>query len=373
MHPRLPRRIAVFCLPGIGDTILYTPALARLRRAFPDARITALTMFDGAADILRTNPDLDEVRRFDFVNAGLWSGIRYVWGLRRERFELAILGFPANRLEYNLVNALVGRRWRAGHRYRRQRWRNLSFLNNVAVPETGGRHNVEENLALVDAICRRLGVEVPAVETPLRLQLTSDNCTRGDAFLAGHGLGPDDFLIGIHPYSSTFKSMHRKCWDKDHFASLVSRVSEIHPRARVLVFSGPSDAAVNDYIVRRAGGHAIIVEERDLRTALGVMRHCRLFISNDSGIMHLAGALGVPVVALFGPTDWRRLHPWRAPHVIVREDLPCMPCFHYSTRPLRCVMNIDYACMRDIPVDGVIEAARALLGERGATAAAAEA
>src|SRR5262249_41184847 len=135
MPGRLPRRIVIFCLPGIGDAMLFTPALALLRRAFPDAHITVVTMFRGTADILETNPALEEVRCFDFFNANTWQGLRYVRGLRREHFDLSVMPFPANRLEYNVVNAFAGRRWRAGHRYQHQTWRNLWFLNNIAVQE----------------------------------------------------------------------------------------------------------------------------------------------------------------------------------------------------------------------------------------------
>ncbi len=363
MQDRRPRRIIVFCLPGIGDAILFTPALAALRRAFPDAHLTALTMFRGSADILETNPHLDEVRWFDFFNAGAWKGIRYILGLRREAFDLSILGFPANRIEYNLLNALVGRRWRAAHRYDHQRWRNLSFLNNIAVHETGERHNVEENLALVDAICHRVGVATPVADTRLDVRLTADDLEQADAFLAERGLSAADPLIGLHTYSSTFKNMHRKCWDKDRFVRLIDRIAEVDPRARVLIFSGPSDTPVNDYIVQRARGRVAVVAAPNIRSALGVLRQCRVFVSNDSAIMHLAGAVGVPVVALFGPTDPRRLYPWAAAHTIVRKRLPCMPCFYYSSRPLSCGAGIDYACMRDITVDEVLEAMRDLVAQ----------
>jgi len=295
--------------------------------------------------------------------------MRWTRALRDEWFDLGILGFPANRPGYNLVNALVGRRWRAGHRYRRQRWRNLAGLNNVVVHETGDRHNVDENLALVDAICRRFALSPPATDTALRARLSAEDRARGDALLAHHHVTADEFLVGIHAYSTTFKNMHRKCWDAARFAALVGRVREVHPRARVLLFSGPSDAVVQDEIVRGAPATTIVVAEPNLRTALAVLRHCRLFVSNDSGLMHLAGAAGVPVVALFGPTDARRLHPWRVPHVVVRDELPCMPCFEYSSRPLRCVAGTDYACMRGIAVDDVLAAARGLLAERAAAGA----
>lgn len=364
MAPRLPHRIAVFVLSGIGDAVLFTPALARLRRAFPDAHITAVTMFTGAADVLGTNTDVDEVRCLAFLDAGPGQAMRWTRELRREGFDLAILGFPANRPGYNLVNAAVGRRWRAGHRYRRQRWRNLTGLNNVVVRETGDRHNVAENLALVDAVCRRFGIPAPATDTRLRVRLTADDRARADALLAEHRVGGDEVLVGVHAYSTRFKNMHRKCWDAAGFAAFGGRVHEVHPRARIVLFSGPSDAAVQDEIVRGAPATTIVVAEPNLRTALGVLRHCRLFVSNDSGLMHLASAIGVPVVALFGPTDWRRLHPWQVPHVVVRDDLPCMPCFEYSSRPLRCTARTDYACMRGIGVDDVLAAARDLLAER---------
>ncbi len=368
MPASLPQRIVVFCLPGIGDAILFTPSLALLRRAFPAARITAVTMFRGSADLLATNPDIDDVSCFDFFHAGVLSSLRYIWQLRRERFDLSVLGFPANRLEYNILNALVGRHWRAGHHYAHQSRRNLSFLNNIAVHETGERHNVEENLALAEAICAHLGVEVPDIDTRLRVHLPPTDLEYADRFLAARGLADSSPLIGLHTYSSTFKNMSRKCWDKDKFVALIRQVGETHPQARFLIFSGPSDGPINEHILKHAGERVTLVEEANLRVALGILRHCRLFVSNDSAIMHLAGALGVPVIALFGPTSWKRLHPWAAPHHIVRRDLPCMPCFYYSSRPLRCAANLDYACMRELGVQDVVDAMYGFLDRQPAAA-----
>lgn len=360
----MPQRIVVFCLPGIGDAILFTPALAALRRALPAARITAVTMFRGTADILSANPDVDEVRCFDFFKAGKREGLRYVWGLRREGFDLSIMPFPSNRLEYNVVNRLVGRRWRAGHRYQHQSWRNLWFLNNITATEAGNRHNVEENLQLIRAIGARLGVmvEVPA-RPELKLTLTAEDERYGAAWLAEQGIAAEAMLVGFHTFSSTFKNMHRKCWDKDNFVRLIERLGATHPAARFLIFSGPSDEAVNEYILGKVNGRVLLVREANLRHALALLKRCRVFVSNDSGLLHLAAACAVPVVGLYGPTDWRRLHPRTERRVIVRRDLPCMPCFYYSSRPLQCVANINYACMRDITVDEVFVAVQNLLGQ----------
>ena len=359
------RRIIVFCLPGIGDAILFTPALAVLRRLFPKAHIAVMTMFRGTADILATNPDLDEVQHFDFFNAPKLESIRRLWQLRRTGYDLSIMAFPSNRLEYNWVNRFIGHRWAAAHRYTHQSWRNCWFLNNITVREAGNLHNVEENLRLIRAIANRIGVTMsdlpvnrPALlqQCPLKLPLSAEARNYADDFFAKHKFGANNLLFGFHTWSSTFKNMTRKCWDKENFIELIHRLSAAHPDAHFLIFSGPADTAISDYIVKHGGDRVLLVQERNLGYAVALQARCRVFITNDSGVMHLAAAVGVPIVALFGPTDWQRLHPWTPQHVVVHQNLPCMPCFYYSTQSLSCKTNIDYACMREISVDTVFTA-----------------
>ena len=329
-----------------------------------------MTMFRGTSDILATNPDLTEVRHFDFFNAPKWESLRCLWRLRREHYDLSVMSFPSNRIEYNVVNRLVGRRWRAAHRYDHQSWRNLWFLNNIVVSEARRYHNAEENLRLICAIAKRIGVPVPELpsnrdalmhQLPLQVPLSDEARAYASAFLAERGINSDAPLFGFHTWSSTFKNMTRKCWDKDNFVALIRRLAAAHPPARFLIFLGPADEAVSQYILKHAGDRVVLVQESNLRHAVALQQRCRVFISNDSGMMHLATAVGVPVIALFGPTDWERLHPWTERHVIVRKSLPCMPCFYYSTQPLRCVANINYACMREISVDEVFTAVQNLL------------
>ena len=370
MDARPVRRIIVFCLPGIGDAILFTPALALLRQLFPQAHIAVMTMFRGTADILATNPDLDEVHHFDFFNAPKLASIRKLWQLRRAGYDLSIMAFPSNRLEYNWVNRFIGHRWAAAHRYAHQSWRNCWFLNNITVREAGTRHNVEENIRLIHAIADRVGVTMPDLPAsrpsllqrcPLKLPLSDEAQNYADAFFAKHGFDESNLLFGFHTWSSTFKNMTRKCWDKDDFVALIRRLSAAHPDAHFLVFSGPADTAISDYIVKHSGDRVRLVQERNLGHAVALQARCRVFITNDSGVMHLAAAVGVPIVALFGPTDWHRLHPWTPQHVVVHENLPCMPCFYYSTKPLTCVANINYACLRQISVNTVFNAVETTL------------
>ncbi|MCG3150047.1 MAG: Lipopolysaccharide core heptosyltransferase RfaQ [Verrucomicrobiae bacterium] len=363
------RRIVVFCLPGIGDAILFTPALTLLRQAYPSAHIAVITMFHGTAEILAANPDLDEVHHFDFFNSSAWASLRYLRQLRRDRYDLSLMCFPSNRFEYNCVNRFVGRRWRAAHRYHRHSWRNGWFLNNIVVRESGAIHNVTENLRLLRAIIARVGSEIPAADLPVDAELTlkirvpPDDARYADEFLTGHRVARADLLFGFHTYSSTFKNMHRKCWDRQNFADLIAQLHSRYPGARFLLFSGPHDEEVTKFIIARVDGRVIPVRETNLRRAAAIMQRCRLFITNDSGPMHLAAALRVPVVALFGPTDARRLHPWSQVYTVVRRDLPCSPCFQYSPAPLSCPANLDYACMREITQAEVQQAVANLLAQ----------
>lgn len=103
--------ILVFCLPGIGDTLLFTPAFRALKTALPDCHISALTMFAGARDVLRLIPWVDEILHFDFLHAGLFPSLRFVRQLRKRRFDASIFAYPANRLEYNLMALFIGARY----------------------------------------------------------------------------------------------------------------------------------------------------------------------------------------------------------------------------------------------------------------------
>lgn len=359
----LPRRILVLCLSGIGDAARFLPALALLRRSFPEARITVVTMFRGAFELLEYNSHLDDLRCIDFFNSSPAKRIFEALRLRCERFDLSILSFPSNRLEYNIAQWIVGCRWRAAHRYMRQSIQNLWFLNNIVLPEEPHLHNVEENLRLVQEIARRFGVRLEDSASACGPALSSlpggDGC-RPTASQPPAVPGTGRLKIAIHPYSSTFKNMHRKCWPAVKFAELVNVLADQYPGARFLLLSGPDDQEVSRRILALVHSPVLLVED-SLHGVIALLRECDLFIGNDAGITHVAAAAGIPVIAVFGPTDWNKLHPWCEHHIVVKRDLWCMPCFYYSSRPLRCGARMDYACVRELPVADIARAVSAML------------
>ena len=349
-------RVGIIPLYGIGDVLMTTPALRVLKENYPDWEITYLAMFRSTYQALLGNPDVDHLIYFPFLKQGKVESLRYILSMRG-KFDITINFFPSNRSEYNILAYLLGAPKRIGHRYLRCDKRELNFLKNITIKEDPELHAVEENLRLLTLL------DIPKEKIhryPLQYFVAEDEVHFRESFLREKGL-ENHLLIGFHPGSSVFKNHIKKRWPKDKFVELAKRFLADIPGSRILLFGGPEDEEVKDYIAEKVGEGAISVKTETLREATAIMSRCSLFVTNDSGLMHLAAALQVPVVAIFGPTNPRWVGPWTEQKRIVRLNLPCSPCFYYSPKPMSCPAGLDFACLKDLPVDMVYKASMELL------------
>ncbi len=123
------------------------------------------------------------------------------------------------------------------------------------------------------------------------------------------------------------------------------------------LFGTDEEKQENEFISKNAKyGNVILIQNKPIRMVASIIKQMNAFVSNDSGLMHLAAAVGIPVVAIFGPTNPVWVRPWKVKHKIVRIELPCSPCFYYSPKPLKCVAGLDFKCLKDIDVSMVKEA-----------------
>jgi len=120
-------KILILALSGIGDALMFTPALQLMRKELPDAQIDALVMFKGVKDMYERNPDLNNVYHFDFIKEGPFRSLKYVLSIRH-RYKVSINVYPSNRIEYNLINFLVGAEKRVAAKYLRKDLQNLGDL-----------------------------------------------------------------------------------------------------------------------------------------------------------------------------------------------------------------------------------------------------
>lgn len=355
-------QLLVFALSGIGDALLFTPALALLREHFPEAQVDVVAMFAGVREIYERHPGVRRVYFWDFLREPAWRSLGFLLRLRRQRYDIALNVYPSNRWEYNLLLWLTGAPLRVGHRYRHLDWQQLNWLKNRTVWEDERLHNVEENVRLVEL----LGVPVPPELPALELFFWERDLQEAEQWFAAEGIPQDAYCVGFHAGSAVFKNHIRRRWAPERFAGLATQLIRRWD-AWVLLFGAGAEVELNESIRAQVEipERCRVVRSPSLMVSAAIMRRCRLFVSNDSALMHVAAALGLPTVAIFAYTNPVYVRPWKTLHRIVRRDLACSPCFYYSPRPARCRWSGDdaFQCIRSITVEEVFRACQELREE----------
>jgi len=337
---------------GIGDTLLLTPALRLLRKKLVNSKITLISMFKTTYEVIRNIPYVNEIIFFPFFEKGRWESLKFVIGLRK-KFDVSINFYPSNRIHYNIIAFLVGAEMRIGHRYIKHNIRSLNFLKNKTIKEDPEKHAVIENLDLL----KFLDIEhkTEDTDTSLYYKIEDDEMKQSLDFLKEMGLEKKK-LIGFHPGSSVYKNHIKKRWPVKKFAQLAENLLREVENSAILLFGGGEDRDAKEGIKNLVKRGVYDISMKNIRETAAIMAHCKVFVTNDSGLMHLAAALSIRTVALFGPTNPRWVGPWGVENKIITLGLPCSPCFYYSPKPMDCKAKLDYKCMRDIPVEDVLKA-----------------
>jgi heptosyltransferase-2 len=202
------------------------------------------------------------------------------------------------------------------------------------------------------------GFGLHAAEKDLVLRIGQDSMRRAEQRLLDLGIKNKDLLFGLSP-GSALSSLKR--WHPERFAEVATKITTAH-NARGLLFGASGERALGEHIQHEVSDRCIInlAGETVLEEAIALIGHCGLFISNDSGLMHIAAGLDVPLVAVFGPSDPRTTSPWCTRHVIVRKtDISCSPCMKKEHCPY------DHQCMTQISADDVLHAVQGLMDVHG--------
>ena len=339
-----PRKILVRAPNWIGDAVMCEPAVRGLRSLFPEAELTMLAK-PAIAELFIAHPGLHCVLVYD--DKGAHAGISGKWSLagmlRRHRFDLAVLF--QNAFEAAFLAWLAGIPRRYGYA---TDGRVLFLTEPVAVPNGPVPvHQVEYYWNLL----RPLGMAGRAALPGLLVSADEDR--RVDVRLTAAGIDSSDLIIGINP-GSTYGSAKR--WLPDRFAEVAKRLVRRLEQAEsahvaVVILGAKGEESLGEDIAAQLGGRSVVLSgATSIRDLMAVVKRCRLLVTNDTGPMHIAAAFGVPVVAVFGPTDWRTTAPYGQERSIVREAVDCAPCLLREC-------PIDHRCMTRIPVDRVYEAA----------------
>jgi len=342
-------KILVIALSGIGDALMFAPALKLLRKEFPDAEIDALVMYMGAKEIFSSNENLNKIHHFNFVEQGFFKSIKFLFQLRK-KYDASINVYPSNRKEYNIINFIIGAVKRAGVVYLRKDKANLGFLNNIRVLENDNVHNVQTNIKMCEALVGKKFNDEP----PLEFLIPENELNSAANYFNESHIGENELLVGFHPGCATLKNHIKRRWEPEKFAELGKRMIE-NRSARILIFGGPEEKDLKEKISSLINSEKVkVVNAESLTMSSAIMKRCNVFVTNDSSQMHIAAALGVKVVAIIGPTNQNYIYPWKTEHEIVSLNLDCSPCFFYSPKPLICSRtDVKFKCIKELDVDMV--------------------
>lgn len=350
-------KILVNALSGIGDAVMFSPALAVLKKHLPASQIDMLVMFEQVGKIYRSNPNVNKIYFIDFLHQSKFKSLWEIYKIRRNHYDISINVYPSNRKEYNLLNRMLGARKRIAHKYNNFSKKNWEFLNTVLKQEVKDRHNVLQNFDLVKLIIPDAKEELPGLEIDVSLE----DEVHATEYVIDNNL-TDKFLIGFHAGSATFKRHINKRWAADKYIELAQKLSQKY-NAHIFLFGTEND--VNTYINEKAPEITSIPKSSTIMHSIALMDKCKLFITNDTALMHISAALKIPTVAVFGYTNYKELYPWQNKHVIVRKELDCSPCFFNSPKPVQCIYTgeEEFKCVKTIEVSEVFEAAEKLIKE----------
>ena len=325
----------------LGDALLTTPAIHRLKTHFPEAELTVLAR-PGVAQVFEANPDVRQV--IPYENRGRHRGIRGKWllakALKQEHFEI-VVHFPHS-FESAWISFLSGIPVRVG--YATEGRGRLLTQAKPLPPGFNEQHQVLSFMQLLEGLGIR---EIPDPgRHPLRLRVAEDWKDQAGRRLGSYGVTADDPVIGLAPGAQYGPA---KCWPLSAYERLAERIQN-QRGARVILLGAARDALG---VVRGGGilqGPFInLLGQTALGEALALVERCQAVVSNDSGLMHVAAALNRPLVALFGSTSPERTGPWGGTSRVIRKPFPCSPCFRKECRE-------DRFCMEAIAVDEVWEA-----------------
>ena len=316
------KKILVFSFSFIGDAVLSTSVIQPLRSHFPEAHITFL-VGPRAFDLLATDPNIDATLIYDNQeeHAG-WKGrLRLIKTLRLEKFDLVV----------NLRDSLMAR--------------------CIGTKHWGIRHTDSNRHAVTRYLEVLQGQGVDTTHAHPHLQLTQAERTAAHHFLPKTDLKSKRLLIGIHPGGN----WEYKLWDGKNYADVASILAKKR-NATILLFGGPNERHLQTRVAEMMDVPPILVQTDDLRHLAALISVCDVYIGNDTGPMHIAAAVGTPVVALFGSTNPIRSGPYGDTHTVIQSgiNLGCNPC-HPGRHPGACGAG-SCAVIAGITVEQVLQA-----------------
>ncbi len=340
-----PNRILITRTDRLGDVVLSTPVIRHVRKLYPSAYIAFMVRPENK-DVVAGNPDLNELIIYDKCgrHKSLMNTLRFARGLRNKKFDTGIALHPTNRV--HIIMFLAGIPDRIGYN------RKMGFLLTKRVfhhKQAGKKHEADYNFDLL----REAGLDTSGAGRRPYMFTTENDKKFVDRIKHDYGIG--DNVIALHAGASC----PSKRWPPERFSRVADILAGRYDSDVVLV-GGEETSVFSEHVVSSAKGKITDLTGMLLVGELAeFLSRCRLFISNDSGPVHVAVAVGTPVIAVFGRKDPGlsplRWGPLGDKDIAIHKDVGCEKCPAHDC-------DKDFACLKAIAVEEVVEAAVRILG-----------
>ena len=333
------KRILIIRTDRIGDVLLSTPAIKAVKDFYPNSFL-AVMVRPYAKEIIEGNPYVDELIIYDKYGEqnNILSSIKFAMNLKKKKFDLAIVLHPTNRV--NLITFFAGIPERIGYN------RKMGFLLTKKMEDKkhlGEKHEMEYSFDII----RFLGIEPKDKKLLMPIKQPSENWA--DGILKKNRVSSNDKIAAIHPGASC----PSKIWPQKFFSDLANKLANDYGY-KIVIIAGPNDKEVArkvimgiDYPVIDLSGQTTISE------LASILKRCKLFISNDSGPVHISTAVDTPTISIFGRSQ-KGLSPLRWGPLgerdkFLHKDVGCIECFAHNCKK-------EFKCLTSIGVEDVLEA-----------------
>jgi heptosyltransferase-2 len=321
----------------VGDNILSYPTIQQLKNLFPKSHL-ALLIPNHLVDLWKTSPYVDEILLFNKKGGigSIWEDLDLSQSLKKRNFDVAVILPRSFRSALHIYLARIPNR--IGYQ---SEGRSIFLTHGIRrTKEVLHVHRVHYYQKLIEPLGKVEGLPTP------QIFLREEDRKWAVQELRDLGILDGTPLIGMNP-GATYGLA--KCWHPDRFGELGRRLSEKW-QARILLFGREEERSLIHEILRHLGTKGIDwTGKTGLLQLAALLEQCHLLVTNDTGTMHVATAVGTPVVAIFGSTDPTTTGPWGDRHSILKKEVPCSPCY-------KRICPTDHRCMELITVDEVEEA-----------------
>ncbi len=296
--------ILFIALTGIGNLIMLTPAFANIKKNLPKSKVFVL-LLGSSADVVRKNPYVDEVIIYP-SKRNLLARFLFLLKLRKRKYDFSFYSYPNVSTMSAVLSFLIGAKYKVNFNYNFLNLKNCSFLNSISVPVDMNKHDIEKNLDLLRACNLRIFTN--------KMQIYSGK--NDEKYVNGilkNKVSKNNVLIGMHVGANE----KAKLWHTKNFASLTRKLVMNDKIKIILVGSDIEANLIKNFSEFKHPSVINLIKKLTIPQTTYLIKKCRLFITNDSGPMHMAVAAGTKVLSIFIASNVKRTAPFGKEHVVL--------------------------------------------------------